>query len=147
MGKIGGILPSTISKDTVVLNPTEKHDDMTMLVDFAHPELCAQTRPVSCLIDGQAVIPARGNWSRLLVSITEHFIENEYPNLGTLDNKPLYGSKVFFMPRKANIGNCFKLSNGKWIYTNYNPQTIVTIIASLCRHCKVSLSNVLLSLR
>jgi len=63
-GKIEEILPAHVSKDAAVLNPTEKHDDTTMLVDFTHPELCAKTRPVSCLIDGRAVIPARGKWSR-----------------------------------------------------------------------------------
>ena len=139
-GKIEEILPAHVSKDAAVLNPTEKHDDTTMLVDFTHPELCAQTRPVSCLIEGRVVIPARRNWSSLLVAITELLIENEYPNLSALENKPLYGNRIFFMPRRTNQGNCFKLSNGKWIYTNYNPQTIVTIIASLCRHCKVSLN-------
>ncbi|MFC1974474.1 hypothetical protein ACFLVA_00485 [Chloroflexota bacterium] len=118
---------------------------MTLLVDFSHPELCAQTRPVNCSINGRAVIPNKQNWSRLFVAVTEHFIEEENPNLGALERKPLYGSKVFFMPQKADLGSCFKLSNGKWIYTNYNPQTILTIIGNLCRHCEVSLSDVIIS--
>jgi len=118
---------------------------MTFLVDFTHPELCAQTRPVNCLINGRVVIPDKQNWSHLLVAVTERFIEEENPNLSALERKPLYGSKVFFMPRKADLGTCFKLSNGKWIYTNYNPQTIVTIIGNLCRHCEFSLSDVIIS--
>ena len=138
-------ITTSIPQDTAVLGPTEKHDDMTLLVDFTHPELCAQTRPVNCLKDGRAVVPDKQNWSRLLVAITERFIEEGNPNLGALDRKPMYGSKVFFMPRKAHFGTCFELSNGKWIYTNYNTQTIVTIIGNLCRHCEVALSDVVIS--
>lgn len=133
-----------IPQNTAVLAPTEKHDDMTLLVDFTQPELCAQTRPVNCLINGRAIVPDKQNWSRLLVAITERFIEEDNPNLGALERKPIYDSKVFFMPRKADIGTCSELSNGKWIYTNYNPQTIVTIIGNLCRYCEVALSDVVI---
>jgi hypothetical protein len=136
---------ASIPQDTVVLASTEKHNDMTLFVDFRHPELCAQTRPVNCLIKGRAVVPDKLNWSSLLVAITELFIEENNPNLSLLDRKPMYGSKVFFLPRKADSGNCCKLSNGKWIYTNYNPQAIVTIIGNLCRHCEVDLSDVVIS--
>ena len=136
---------TSIPQDTALLAHTEKHDDLTLLVDFTHPELCAQTRPVNCLKNGRAVISDKQNWSRLLVAITEQFIEEDNPNLGALDRKPMYGSKVFFMPRKAHLGTCFELSNGKWIYTNYNTQTIVTIIGNLCRHCDVALSDVVIS--
>jgi len=128
-----------IPLETVVPAPTEKHDDMTLLVDFTHPELCAKTRPVKCLINGRSIIPNKQNWSWLLVAITERFIEEDNPNLGALDRKSMFGRKVFFMPRKADIGTCCELSNGKWIYTNYNPQAIVTIIGNLCRHCEVVL--------
>ncbi len=119
--------------------------EMTMLVEFTHPELCAQTHPVNCLINGRAVIPDKQNWSRLLTAITERFIQDKNPNLGVLDRKPIYGSKAFFMPQKVDCGTSSKLSNGKWIYTNYNPQTIVTIIGNLCRHCGVSLNNILIT--
>ena len=135
-----------IPQDAFVLAPTEKkNDDMTLFVDFEHSELCAQTRPVECSINGRAIIPDKQNWSRLLVAITERFIEEDNPNLTVLDRKTIYGSKVFFMPEKADFGTCALLSNGKWIYTNYNTQTIVTIIGNLCRHCEVSLSDVVIS--
>lgn len=117
----------------------------TMFVDFDRPEQCAQTRPVSCTINGQAVIPKKPNWSQLLVAITERFIAEGNPNLAELDQMPLYGSKVFFMPHKADFGTCALLSNGKWIYTNYNPQTVVTIIRNLCCHCSVALEDVSIS--
>jgi len=117
---------------------------MALLVDFTHPELCAQTRPVLCMINDRVIIPDKQNWSSLLVAITEHFIEENNPKFTILEKKPIYGSKVFFMPQKAYMGTCFKLSNGKWIYTNYNPQIIVKIIGNLCRHCDVSLSDVII---
>lgn len=129
----------------MALTPTEKYDDMTLIVDFTYPELCAQTRPVSCLINGRAVVLDKQNWSRLLVAITERFIEEDNPHLNVLERKPMYGSKVFFMPRKADLGTCSELSNGKWLYTNYNTQTIVTIIGNLCQHCGVAISDVVIS--
>jgi len=136
---------TSISQDTTGITLSEKHDDTALIVNFAHPELCAQTRPVNCLINGRAVVPDKQNWSRLLVAITERFIEENNPNLGALDSKPLYGKKAFFLPEKTGLGTCSKLSNGKWIYTNYNPQTIVTIIGNLCRHCGVLLRDVVIS--
>ena len=113
-----------------------------ILVDFDRPGRCAQTKPVSCTINGQAVIPKKLNWSHLLVAITERLITEGNPHIVGLDMMPLYGSKVFFLPRKADFGTCALLSNGKWISTNYNPQTMVVIIGNLFRHCDVGLEVV-----
>ena len=114
-------------------------------VDFTRPELCAQTRPLICTIKGQAVVPSKQNWSSLLVAITERFFAEGNANLKSLDRKPLYGSKIFFLPTKADYGSCSLLSNGKWIYTNYSPQTVVTIIRKLCQHYGVDLDDVIIS--
>ena len=114
-------------------------------VDFTRPELCAQTRPLTCTIKGQAVVPSKQNWSQLLVAITERFFAEGNPNLESLDRKPLYGRKRFFLPTKDDFGTCFLLSNGKWIYTNYNPQTIVSIIRNLCQHCGEDLDDVIIT--
>jgi hypothetical protein len=114
-------------------------------VDFLRPELCSQTKPVSCIVYGQAVVPRKQNWAQLLVAITERFIVDGNPNLESLSYEPLYGSKAFFLPQKADFGTCANLSTGKWIYTNYNPQTVVTIIGNLCRHCGVSLDDVVIT--
>ena len=122
------------------------HTRSPRYVDFDHPELCAKTQPVSCTINGRAVIPNKPNWSQLLVAITERLIAENNTHLAELDKLPLYGSKAFFLPRKANQGTCVLLSNGKWIYTNYNPQTIVVIIGNLCRHCNVGLEDVSISI-
>ena len=114
-------------------------------VDFTRPELCAQTRPLTCTIKGQAVVPNKQNWSQLLVAITERFFAEGNPNLESIDRKPLYGSKIFFLPTKADFGTCSLLSNGKWIYTNYNPQTVITIIRNLGQYCGVDLDDVIIT--
>jgi len=116
--------------------------ELTRNVDFNHPELCAYTKPLSCYIKGQPVVPIRWNWSQLLVAITERFIVDEYKNLDSLSSTFLYGSNVFFLDQKPQFGTCSKLSNGMWIYTNYNSQTVVTIIRNLCEHCGVDLDDV-----
>jgi len=116
-----------------------------ILVDFDRPGWCAQTQPVSCTINGQAVIPNKLNWSKLLVAITERFITGGYPHLARLDKTPVYGSRAFFLPRKPDYGTCALLSNGKWISTNYPPQIIVVIIRNLCRHCGIGLDGVSIS--
>ena len=116
-----------------------------MYVDFDHPERCARTQPISCTIDGQVVIPNEPNWSQLLVAITERLLAENNPHLAELEKMPLYGSKVFFSPCKADIGTSALLSNGKWICTNYNPQTMVVIIGKLCRYCDIGLEGVSIS--
>ncbi|MGC2422753.1 MAG: hypothetical protein WA666_00135 [Nitrospirota bacterium] len=114
-------------------------------VYFTRPELCAETRPLTCTIKGQTVVPSKQNWSQLLKAITERFLAEGNPNLESLDRKPLCGSKIFSSPTKADYGNCSLLSNGKWIYTNYDPQTVVTIIGNLCQHCGVDLDDVIIT--
>ncbi len=114
-------------------------------VDFTRPELCAQTCPLTCTIKGQAVSLDKSNWSHLLVAITEWFIADDNPNLKSLNNKPLRGSKIFFSPTKANRGRSVLLSNGKWVYTNYDPVVAVTVIKKLCLHCGLDINNVVIT--
>jgi hypothetical protein len=119
--------------------------NLAQRVDFNRPELCAQTRPLTCSINGQAVVPGKLNWTQLLVAITEHFFAEGNPNLESLECKPLYGSKIFFLQTKSDFGTCCQLSNGRWIYTNYNPQVVITIIRNLCQHCGVDLDDVIIA--
>lgn len=119
--------------------------NLAQRVDFTRPELCAQTRPLTCTIKGQAVVPSKQNWSQLLVAITEWFLAEGNPNLDSIDRKSLYGSKIFFLPTKAEVGTCSLLSNGKWLYTNYNPQIVVTVIRNLCQHCGVDLDDIIIT--
>jgi hypothetical protein len=116
-----------------------------ILVDFNRPELCAQTEPVSCTINGQDVIPKKMNWSQLLIAIIERFLEEGNPLLAELDKEPVYGSKAFFLSHKPDIGTSALLSNGKWVSTNYSPQFIVVIIRNLCHQCNVDLDGVSIS--
>jgi len=139
------VLPSqSVAEVAVKSNDAQAHNGIER-VDFDRPEQCAQTKPMDCLINGQPISPSKWNWSQLLVAITEHFIAQGYKSLEILERKPLYGSKAFFLTRKAEFGTCAELLNGKWIYTNYNPQTVVTIIGRLCLHCGVSLKDVNIS--
>jgi hypothetical protein len=153
--KIYFLLPSSpsISNDkseiTIDSEPTEsvafkgsQTKTLPLRVDFNCPELCAKTHPVACTINGQAIILEKQNWAHLLVAITERFIAEKNSDLSILDKKPIHGNKVLFMHEKSEFGNCSLLSNGKWLYTNFNPRAIVIIIANLCRFCGVVLDNV-----
>lgn len=132
-------------QDTNTTTIKEKPFNEALIVDFTHPELCSQTRPVNCIIKSREIILEKQNWAQLLGAITERFIEDNNPYLNMLERIPIYGSKPFFLQRKTDVGYCCKLSNGKWIYTNYNPQTIVTIIGNLCQHCGINLCDVIIN--
>ena len=114
-------------------------------VDFNRPELCARTRPLTCTIKGQAVVPSKQNWTQMLVAIIERFISEGNSSLDWLDRKPLYGSKIFFLQTKADLANCCLLSNGKWVDTNHAPRAVVTIIRNLCQHCDMDLDDVIIT--
>ena len=141
--------PAPLKASKPLLNAVQAIQDkppvFPSLVDFNQPERCAQTQPVSCTINGQAVIPKKLNWSQLMVAITERLIAESNPHLANLDKMPLYGSRAFFLTHKPVIGTCALLSSGKWISTNYSPQIIVVIIRNLCRHCGVGLDDVSIS--
>ncbi len=115
-----------------------------LCVDFNHPELYAQTRPVSCSIYGIVVVFNNQDWSQLLVAITEKLIEYKNIYLDLLEERSLYGNKPYFLANEDGSDDCSLLSNGMWIYTNYNPPTTVTIIKNLCRHCGLRLDNVVI---
>ncbi|MFA6220954.1 MAG: hypothetical protein WC647_01430 [Desulfomonilaceae bacterium] len=147
--KSSGTVSRQKSEESEEAQPVyKKPKDITnsaQCVDFARPELCAQTRPLTCIIKGKAVVPSKQNWTQLLVAITEWFLAEGNPNLESLDSKSLYGSKTFFLPTKAEVGTCSLLSNGMWIYTNYNPQTVVRIIRNLCQNCGVNLDDIIIT--
>jgi len=113
-------------------------------VDFDHPELCANTYPVSCIISEQEICIERQSWTQLLIAMTEWFIAQNNPYLASLDKTPLYGGLMFFLKEKHTRLTSYELSNSMWICTNYDSQTLVKIIAILCRHCKVDLKQVVI---
>jgi hypothetical protein len=111
-------------------------------VNFKRLLKCSEATPLTCSINGKVVISGEHNWSQLLVAITEQFLANGNQSLGLLKNTPLYGIEPFFVTKNADYDTCAKLSNGKWIKTNYDPPKLVRIIGNLCRHCGVNLSDV-----
>ena len=115
-------------------------------VDFDHPEQFGETYPISCRIHEKAIVPHKQNWSQMLIAIVEHFISEQDPSLASLGRTPLYGMQSFFKKQDGKHRHAL-LSNGKWIYVNYNTQTIVKIIRNLLRHCGIPLSDVELTCR
>ncbi|MCK9390120.1 MAG: hypothetical protein M0Q01_00965 [Syntrophales bacterium] len=142
---VSGQMSEELEKAQPVYTEPKGITNSAQRVDFTRPGLCAQTRPLTCTIKGQAVIPSKQNWTQFLVAITERFFAEGNPNLESLNRKPLYGSKIFFLPTKTDYGACSLLSNGKWIYTNYNQQTVIAIIRNLCQHCGVDLDDVIIT--
>ena len=114
-------------------------------VDFDHPELYNQTYPLTCNIQGKNININKPSWARLLVNITEHYIKEKNSNLIKLSKTPLYGKRVFFMPKKPFSGASILLSNGMWLYVGYNPRDIVLIVKSLCHHCGEDLNDVIIT--
>ena len=134
--------------ELVSVSSSDKHhccQDTIMRVDFDRPELCAKTVPLNCIIAGQMVMPDKQNWSHLLMAIIERLIADGNQNLVALDKTPMYGNKIFFLPQKPSSGYCALLSNGNWVYLDYNPFIIVKIIRNLCRHCGVDLNDVIIT--
>jgi hypothetical protein len=119
--------------------------DSIMHVDIDHPEMCAKTVPLTCVIAGRTIILDKQNWPHLLMAIIERLIADGNSNLATLDKIPMYGGKIFFLPQKPASGYSALLSNGKWVYLGYNPPIIVKIIRNLCQHCGVELKDVVIT--
>jgi hypothetical protein len=113
-------------------------------VDFNRPELCAQTKPLTCSICGMPVTPKKWSWGRLLAAITERLLADRAPNIELLYHTPLYGGKKFFLSEKSSL-DCIQLSTKKWICVNFNSTTIIKIIKLLCQHCEVDLTNVIIT--
>jgi len=85
------------------------------------------------------------NWAQLLIAITEWFIAQDNPHLASLEGKSLSGGLMFFMKKEHEYLTSRELSNGKWICTNYNSQTLVKIIFNLCNHCRVDKKSVIIT--
>jgi hypothetical protein len=132
-------------EDSAPMMSTDASEVPVQRVDFSRPELCAQTRPLTCIINGQTIVLNQQKWAKLLVAVTEKFIKENNPNLASLDGRSLYGGKTFFQLQKTPQCDCATLSNGKMINTKYHPSTIVTIIGNLCQHCGVDLDDVVIT--
>jgi hypothetical protein len=128
--------------------------DRMPYVDFAKPQLCQATYPVSCSIMGTKIgISGRQNWMQLLVAIIEYFIKMGNKSVKELYTKPLYRSiprgnmpvethPFFLSERPSEHLNTVRLSNEKWINVNYSIPEIVKIIGLLCKWCGVDVEQV-----
>lgn len=133
---------ANIAKQKPISDLCKSEEIPPQRVDFSHPELCAQSRPVSCIIRSKTIIAQKIFWSQLLVAITQHLIAEDNPYLSQLETVALYRNVPFFMDKKAALGTSSQLPNGKWIYTNFNTKTMVTLIADLCKFCGIDLGDV-----
>jgi hypothetical protein len=133
---------------------TQGISDRMSYVDFAKPQLCQATYPVSCSIMGTKIeIIGRQNWVQLLVVIIECFIKMGNKSIKELYTKPLYRSMprgntpveahpFFLSERPSGHLNAVRLSNKKWINVNYSIPEIVKIIGLLCKRCGVDVEQV-----
>jgi len=114
------------------------------LVDFSKPQLCQETYPVSCIINGTELFGK--NWARLLVAITEMFIAENNPNITALYKEGLFhrrrSDRPFIMDSRIIGLHCAQLSNGYWINLNYSIPRLVHIIGRLFIHCGISLDGI-----
>lgn len=107
-------------------------------VDFAQPELCANSDPVNCFVDGEKICGR--NWRELLVALIEKYILEKNLRIAELyDNPLLNGSSRPFLLAERPKGTARQLSNGYWIYINYNIPTLVTLIGNLATYCGSSI--------
>lgn len=115
---------------------------MNNYVDFGSKKSYTNSYPVSCIIKGKDIAFEYANWACLLIAITEYCINEENMNVDEFIGKPLYGNKPFFHDKTQQIGNYHELSNGKFIYTTYNSDTIIIIINKLLLNMNIDLNDV-----
>lgn len=113
------------------------------VVDFDHPETCTGTSFRSCTICGEEIVPQRTNWTHAFVAIVEWLLQQGDPELSSLDRTKIIGAKPFFLYERPRLA-AKKLSNGKWIYTNYNAPSLVSGIKKLWAHCHRNVNDVVI---
>jgi len=133
--------------ETPLLNTKEsKPNDPAMTatepqrVDFAHPELCSGSDPVTCVVEGNDLGGA--NWRDVLVSLTEAFLQSN-PKATDLSHTSLFpnGERVFLLKDKPKL-TARQLSNGYWVNVHLSIKDLVFTIGRLCEFCGVDLNNV-----
>ena len=108
-------------------------------VDFEHPEWCAFTDPLECLIGDKVIRGVNWNWRDLLVAVTEHFLrsgESKVTQFAFQSGKP------FMTKQKPGNCVCRQLTNRQFIIVSYDIPNLVRIIGKLCVHCGVGLDEV-----
>ena len=111
------------------------------LLDFAHPERYMGCDPVQCVVEGE-IIEGR-TWRDILIALLEKFLTEERGAVRELyRNNLLIGSKRPMLLKEKPEGSCRQLSNGYWVYMNFNIPVLVELIGRLCEKCGVAISDV-----
>jgi hypothetical protein len=119
----------------------EPSNSVVRYVDFERTELCAESNPISCTVNGDPV--SCGTWRDLLVTLIEKYLSERNAKITELFERPLLGgsSRPFLLREKPN-GAARQISSGHWVYVNLNIANLVDLIGKLCEHCGVNLTNV-----
>jgi hypothetical protein len=113
-------------------------------VDFSSPNLYANTLPVDCVIDGQRLVADK--WSAMYVSVCEHLLQNRLKQLAMIQLQTKDGKRQpFLMDYPLQGLRCAKLSNGKFICTNYSTPDIIALIGKVLTFCLYKKENVFLT--
>ena len=111
-------------------------------VDFADPNMCSGSDPVSCSINNTQ-IPFEGNWRDLLVAISEYCISEFQEKTDSLKSTWYsHHSSIPYMLNEKPRMTGKKLNNGYWINVHYSISQIILVITGLCRYCGMSLDDI-----
>jgi hypothetical protein len=133
--------------DTPLLNTKGKKPDNSVMaaiepqrVDFAHPEFCSGSNPVTCVVEGNYF--SGDNWRDVLVSLTEAFLKSK-PKATELFHTSLFpnGERVFLLKDKPKL-TARQLSNGYWVNVHLSIKDLISTIGKLCEFCGVDLNDV-----
>jgi len=111
-------------------------------VTFAPDEDLRWTKPMRCILQGKELPLTENTWAQTLLTLTEWLITAQNPRLSSLEQKALIGERPFLLAEEDEDRPCKLLSNGKWLFTQYNADTLVTIINKLCAHCDIPLDDI-----
>lgn len=118
--------------------------DEKLTVDFKADINYAHTRPYLIEIHGQ--IHPVSSWTDVVIRVCEYLIENNPIQMGSLVEKPLFpnSKRPYFEKQPVHGLACKRMSNGRWVITNYNATTIVNICRALCDRCGIATSDIVI---
>lgn len=133
----------------------------TQIVDFNRPDLCENTTPISCVINGRKVkIHGKLNWKNLLVAVVAQFIKENNPAINKLRKEPLSkiattekncGNAQPFLADQISSAQRYRFHwvesgySGGWVDVGFSVPNLVKITGSLCLRCGVDLNDVIIS--
>lgn len=118
-------------------NQTEFHR-----INIDEPKQATFTRPIACEIDGHSFDIMPQNYKSLLLTIVNYIISIKHPRIRELEEVSFIRDYPFFMDETVREKYCIRASNGKYIFTENRPQTIVFLIRKLLDYCEISKESV-----